>query len=95
MKYLRILTLALLMCTSIPYAETIKIEGSISEFSCSADDINHNCADLHGLVSENFEQNKTINNTRDLLKQPESKFYSISISDLGNNNAAVILADYI
>ena len=83
------------MGTSALYAETIQINGYISEFSCSADDTDNNCIDLHRLVSDNNDQNKTISNTRSLIKQPESKFYSISIAELEDNKAAVILADYI
>lgn len=89
-----ILNLTLLICTPILYAETIQINGAVSEFSCAADDTDRQCAGMYQLVAKQHEQKSALSDIQTIINQSESKAYALSMKILEEQRSAIILADY-
>lgn len=95
MKILMTFALLLIASLHLSQAKTVRIDGNISEFTCSAQDYKNGCAELHQLQRQHHGKNKTIKEIQTQVAAHHNQLCHVSVQSLKQGQLMVFLADYI
>lgn len=95
MKILMAFALILIASINVTHAKTIRIDGKISEFTCSAQDQKNGCAQLHQLQRQHHGKNKSVNEIKTMVAAHHNELCHVSVHSLKQGQLMVFLADYM